>query len=55
MVMRAQSGQQWGVVLGTLGRQGNSATFDRLCALLEQHSIPHVLVRLAPVCVCMGR
>ena len=46
MVQRAQQpGQTWGLVLGTLGRQGNPHTFDRLHALLQRHSIPHLLVQ----------
>ena len=49
MVQRAQQlGQTWGIVLGTLGRQGNPHTFNRLCSLLRQHSTPHMLVTPRP-------
>lgn len=45
MIEKAKvSGQFWGLVLGTLGRQGNPRIFDRLQALLLQRSIPHMLV-----------
>ena len=45
MVQRAKRpGQVWGLVLGTLGRQGNLRTFDRVRTQLQRHSIPHTLV-----------
>lgn len=36
-VQKAERAQQWGVVLGTLGRQGNTATLDYVCQLLRSH------------------
>ena len=49
MVQRARvPGQSWGVILGTLGRQGNPHTFDRLCDLLRKHGIESMLVRSFP-------
>ncbi|KAK9804679.1 hypothetical protein WJX73_009622 [Symbiochloris irregularis] len=50
MVQRARvPGQRWGVIQGTLGRQGNPHTFDRVCDLLRKRDIQFMLVLLSEV------
>eukprot|EP00887_Chlorella_sp_A99_P008026 scaffold12.g8026.t1 len=39
----------WGLVLGTLGRQGNLGTLARLRALLDAAGRPHIMVLLSEV------
>lgn len=41
---QAGSAQRWGVILGTLGRQGNPRVFDHLCQVLQEQQKPHVQV-----------
>lgn len=46
-VERAQSAKQWGLVLGTLGRQGNPTTMQMLKRLLEARGLRHCVVLLS--------
>lgn len=43
----ARGGRSWGLVLGTLGRQGNPAIMDRLKRLLERQGRSFVTVLLS--------
>jgi 2-(3-amino-3-carboxypropyl)histidine synthase len=45
----ARTCQRWGLVLGTLGRQGNPATLRRIQKLLEEKGIEYSLVLLSEV------
>ena len=33
---RSNKHQMWGIILGTLGRQGNTEILDRLCKLFQK-------------------
>lgn len=48
-IERAQSAQTWGLVLGTLGRQGNPALVDKLEALLEAKGLEHSVILMSEV------
>jgi 2-(3-amino-3-carboxypropyl)histidine synthase len=48
-IERASGARHWGVVLGTLGRQGNPAILDRIQALLEKRGLTYVTVLLSEV------
>ena len=49
MIQRAEGCQRWGLILGTLGRQGNPQILETLKALLDARGLQHTLVR-----VCLG-
>lgn len=46
---RARHAKRWGVVVGTLGRQGNPRVVDRLRALLARRGLPVTVVLLSEV------
>ena len=46
---RASSAKKFGIVLGTLGRQGNTSLLDRLIALLDARGLEHVVVLLSEI------
>uniref|UniRef100_A0A7S2HTH3 2-(3-amino-3-carboxypropyl)histidine synthase subunit 1 n=1 Tax=Octactis speculum TaxID=3111310 RepID=A0A7S2HTH3_9STRA len=48
-IQRAQHAKRWGVVLGTLGRQGNPAIVKHVRTLLTRHGRRHVVVLLSEV------
>ena len=48
-IERAAGGASWGLVLGTLGRQGNPALLARLRALLDARGLAHATVLLSEV------
>ena len=48
-IQRAQSAQTFGVILGTLGRQGNPAIVQRLRRVLTQHDRKHFLLLLSEI------
>lgn len=48
-IERAQSAHRWGLVLGTLGRQGNPALADKLEALLEAKGLEYSLILMSEV------
>jgi 2-(3-amino-3-carboxypropyl)histidine synthase len=48
-IERARHAKRWGVVVGTLGRQGNPRVVDRLRAALAKHSLPCIVVLLSEV------
>ena len=48
-IERAREARHWGVVLGTLGRQGNPALLRRIEARLQERGIAHTVVLLAEV------
>jgi len=50
----ARRARRWGLVLGTLGRQGNPGVLAHLQAVLIKHGLEHVVVRL-PGCASSGR
>ena len=43
-VQQASRAQQWGVVLGTLGRQGNTRILNHLQSLLQSRGLPYTTV-----------
>ena len=43
--LQARDAGQWGVILGTLGRQGNPRMFDHLCQVLQDQHRPYMQVR----------
>jgi 2-(3-amino-3-carboxypropyl)histidine synthase len=45
----ARTCPQWGLVLGTLGRQGNPATLGKIQNLLQEKGIKYSLVLLSEV------
>ena len=45
----ASSAKKFGIVLGTLGRQGNTALLDRIIATLEKHGRSHVVILLSEI------
>lgn len=50
-IEKARSARTFGLILGTLGRQGNIQLFDRLTALMEKHGrivIPFLMAELNP-------
>lgn len=47
-VQQASRAQQWGVVLGTLGRQGNPRILTHLQSLLASRGLPYTTVRPCP-------
>ena len=47
--LKVSNTQVWGLVLGTLGRQGNPQILDKLKALLDEKDIYHVTVLLSEV------
>ena len=47
MVERAQAARRFGLILGTLGRQGSPAILSRLKRLLEQRGLPFVVVLMS--------
>lgn len=52
MIQRSRSGQTYGLILGTLGRQGNRALFDRLRARLEARGktvVRFLMAEISPV------
>lgn len=48
-IVRARSAQKWGLVLGTLGRQGNPALADKLEALLEAKGLEYSMILMSEV------
>lgn len=47
--MKARGAQRFGVILGTLGRQGSPAMFQHVKALLQKHSKQCVLFLMAEI------
>ncbi len=45
----SRSASHWGLVLGTLGRQGNTRLLSHLQDALSRHGISHTVVRFAPI------
>lgn len=43
--VQARQAKLWGVVLGTLGRQGNPRVFDHLCQALQTRQLPYIQVQ----------
>ena len=39
----------WGIILGTLGRQGNTEILDRLCKLLKKNNKDYFLLLLSEI------
>ena len=50
-VQQASRAQQWGVVLGTLGRQGNPRILTHLQSLLTSRSLSYTTVSSCSCCV----
>lgn len=48
-IQRATRATSWGVVLGTLGRQGNPRIMEHLCAVLTAKGSSHCVVLLSEV------
>lgn len=48
-IEKAQSAKTWGLVLGTLGRQGNPAVADKLEALLQARGLEHSVILMSEV------
>lgn len=48
-VQRAQGAAHWGIILGTLGRQGAPPLAARLAALLAKHNRTHILLLLSEI------
>jgi len=48
-IARARPARRWGVVLGTLGRQGNPAILERIQAALDRAGKDHFLLLLSEV------
>jgi diphthamide biosynthesis enzyme Dph1/Dph2-like protein len=46
-VVKARLAKRWGLVLGTLGRQGNPTTLQTLKTLLEARGLRHSVVLLS--------
>ena len=46
-IQKASGAKRWGVVLGTLGRQGNPDVLRHLQSLLRAHGLPYVTVLLS--------
>ena len=60
----AQRAPRWGLILGTLGRQGNPRILEHLQSVLAQRDIQHTVVSSGPLrvecmhwphCCCEGR
>lgn len=47
-VEAAKAARHWGLLLGTLGRQGNPRLLSHLQDCLSRHGIPHTVVRTSP-------
>jgi 2-(3-amino-3-carboxypropyl)histidine synthase len=45
----ASSARRWGLILGTLGRQGNTNILDRLETILKEKQLPYVIVLLSEI------
>jgi 2-(3-amino-3-carboxypropyl)histidine synthase len=48
-IAAAAGARTFGVVLGTLGRQGNPHVVDRVCALLASRGRAHLVVLLSEI------
>ena len=48
-IVKAMDAKKWGLVLGTLGRQGNPATMNLLQKLLQDRGLQHSVVLLSEV------
>lgn len=48
-VEKARSCKHWGIILGTLGRQGNIKLLERLQALLKQRHLEYDVVLLSEI------
>ena len=48
-VEAARSARSFGVVLGTLGRQGNPAVLAHVCSRLAERGLPHSVVLLSEI------
>jgi 2-(3-amino-3-carboxypropyl)histidine synthase len=48
-IQKASGAKRWGVVLGTLGRQGNPDVLRHVQSLLAAHGFPYVTVLLSEV------
>lgn len=48
-VEKARSCKHWGIILGTLGRQGNIKLLERLQTLLKQRNIEYDVVLLSEI------
>ena len=46
----AQRAPRWGLILGTLGRQGNPRILGHLQSVLAQRGIQHTVVSSGPLC-----
>ena len=44
MIQKAKACQRWGLILGTLGRQGNPRILETLKKLLEDRGLTYTLV-----------
>lgn len=48
-IAKAKSAQKFGIILGTLGRQGNPLILDRLKALLQQRGKQFFVILLSEI------
>ncbi len=48
-IAQAATAEKWGLILGTLGRQGNTRILDRLERLLQTRGLPFVTVLLSEI------
>jgi 2-(3-amino-3-carboxypropyl)histidine synthase len=46
-IVRARAAQKWGVVFGTLGRQGNQGLLKEIEGLLKKHHKPYFVIFLS--------
>ena len=44
-VEKARGARNWGLVLGTLGRQGNPRILEHLRGCLDRRALPYTVVR----------
>jgi 2-(3-amino-3-carboxypropyl)histidine synthase len=48
-IQQAKKARKWGIVLGTLGRQGNTHILSRLCKLLESRHLEYTILLMSEI------
>lgn len=49
MILRARGAKNWGVILGTLGRQGSTRVLDRVLEKMEEKGLDYTVVMMSEI------
>ncbi|KAH7669715.1 2-(3-amino-3-carboxypropyl)histidine synthase protein [Dioscorea alata] len=48
-ILEARKAKNWGVILGTLGRQGNTKVLDRVTGMMDERDIDYTVVMMSEI------